>query len=704
MRPEEEDKIELEIPIVAYPPFKLRSSLIDKDPVIWVHLLESYLVLFQKLLLLTDKKSNYKLSLKSQQQLTYFMKVYLYETSEESTKIFSLGAINPDITKNQKLLKIIVFQFIKSYNLINLKLTGESIWNFAKTYVRLAYENTQVNQSLINISVVRNLIKGTVKSKLTSKSDDISLIKFLQDYLEIVITSKKFTKIDLETLTLLLGQKAKKLGSNNNNFNNNKQRSIIKQGNRNLSNSQMNSEFAEVFVTQYWVDLLEKLYNKGESIVSKECFQIALVSLISLPSNKISKLLSTLNINSKSSFIQLYPLIAKIVLSKKFNDMNPDLKEKIGFLNTKRSKPKTVARQFNKASIDMITSVMPTITEGQAKQLLIDHNDNVEVAINILFETPPEVLASLKEYQDPTKNSNNKSLPKKKKNISRSADESLTSRNNEEKDNDPLLDRSRMTFGKKERRYSFDKMTEEELKKKTLTNALRLLYESDEDEPDDTYDDQEKTSGSAVDIAPGTMSIAKEKRKNRKAKNSEVDTLGFEDLDIANSDYEEDETINKKMESEMDIIERKLFNIYRTSPEQLSRTHRKMNERNKLKQETGWSDEQIEGWARMIDKTPSRFKMLEERFIFNSKELNGSLQKSSYRKPKAESDEDDDDDDSKDTLRKTYFEKSSVKNGDNSSGGANKKKQYSRNEKNKAKRANHNRKSGHDKKMAKQFI
>ncbi|GME69163.1 unnamed protein product [[Candida] boidinii] len=177
----------------------------------------------------------------------------------------------------------------------------------------------------------------------------------------------------------------------------------------------MNSEFAEVFVTQYWVDLLEKLYNKGESIVSKECFQIALVSLISLPSNKISKLLSTLNINSKSSFIQLYPLIAKIVLSKKFNDMNPDLKEKIGFLNTKRSKPKTVARQFNKASIDMITSVMPTITEGQAKQLLIDHNDNVEVAINILFETPPEVLASLKEYQDPTKNSNNKSLPKKRK-------------------------------------------------------------------------------------------------------------------------------------------------------------------------------------------------------------------------------------------------------------------------------------------------
>ncbi|GMF63222.1 unnamed protein product [[Candida] boidinii] len=207
-------------------------------------------------------------------------------------------------------------------------------------------------------------------------------------------------------------------------------------------------------------------------------------------------------------------------------------------------------------------------------------------------------------------------------NASKAVEESQKSRNSDEKDNDLLLDRSRMTFGKKERRYSFDKMTEEELKKKTLTNALRLLYESDEDEPDDTYDDQEKTSGSAVDIAPGTMSIAKEKRKNRKAKNSEIDTLGLEDLDIADSDYEDGETINKKMESEMDNIERELFDIYRSNPEQLSRTHRKKNERTKLKQETGWSDEQIEGWARMIDKTPSRFKMLEERFIFNSKELN----------------------------------------------------------------------------------
>ena len=28
--------------------------------------------------------------------------------------------------------------------------------------------------------------------------------------------------------------------------------------------------------------------------------------------------------------------------------------------------------------------------------------------------------------------------------------------------------------------------------KKTLESALRLMYQSDEDEPDDTYDDQEK--------------------------------------------------------------------------------------------------------------------------------------------------------------------------------------------------------------------
>ena len=72
------------IPIPHYPPFKLRSSLIDKDPVIWVHLLEGYIKLMQFLL---DVNSP-KLTIKSQQQLQLFLKNFLVETSEEESKIF----------------------------------------------------------------------------------------------------------------------------------------------------------------------------------------------------------------------------------------------------------------------------------------------------------------------------------------------------------------------------------------------------------------------------------------------------------------------------------------------------------------------------------------------------------------------------------------------------------------------------------------
>ena len=72
------------IPIPHYPPFKLRSSLIDKDPVIWVHLLEAYIHLMTVLL---DPETP-KLNVKSQQQLQLFLKIFLFETCEEETKIF----------------------------------------------------------------------------------------------------------------------------------------------------------------------------------------------------------------------------------------------------------------------------------------------------------------------------------------------------------------------------------------------------------------------------------------------------------------------------------------------------------------------------------------------------------------------------------------------------------------------------------------
>ncbi|ODV97061.1 hypothetical protein PACTADRAFT_1643 [Pachysolen tannophilus NRRL Y-2460] len=220
-----------DIPIVAYPPFKLRSSLIDKDPVIWVHLIEYYITLFQKLIDIYASRDE-KLSVKSQQQLFEFLKTYLGETAEESIKIFSLGSINPDIISNSKILKLYVFEFVKRVNLINLQFNGETIWNFVKVYSKLSVLNDKKKSFPVTLELVRKLVDGSLKSKLNYNSDNISLITTLQKYLENLIGSGKFNKFDLETLSLLLGQYVHNTKENNhkpvivNNKNNNNRKNF----------------------------------------------------------------------------------------------------------------------------------------------------------------------------------------------------------------------------------------------------------------------------------------------------------------------------------------------------------------------------------------------------------------------------------------------------------------------------------------------
>ncbi|KAG7746866.1 hypothetical protein KL912_003995 [Ogataea haglerorum] len=529
---------QLDIPIVVYPPFKLRSSLIDKDPVIWQHLLESYIDLFQKLIVVSTKR-DVKLSLKSQQQLTAFMKVYLSETSEESTKIFSLGAINPEILKNQKRLKVVVFQFIKIYNLVNLKLAGESVWDFCKVYLRLAYENMNLNQSLISVGIVRDLVEGRVKSKITSKSDDVSLVQSLQDYLRLRISDAKFNRIDLETLSMLLGQKVKSRG-------NSKQRVVVGRGQQ--------DSFSERFVNAHWIGILETLYNRGDSLHAQQCFEIALVSFVSLPSAKIINLVRDLGVVARAHLIKNYPLTARVILSSKFQDMNPDLRTKL-FENKSA---------FDQHKIQSLLDVFPQLTEAQCKTLLKKYK-TVEEAMNKVLEGE-----EIEEYTE------------KKK--------------------------PRVQFGKKDFSLKADSRTHRELKKKTLENALRMLYESAEDEPDDTYDDQDLTRG--------------------------ADTLAKDEDYESDEEFAESKEANREKDQSMESLNLKLLQIYKSNPEAFDRSSRYTNYRNQLKSELKWTDEQLEGWARMLERNPRRFKLLEEKLLDVGGSLNGSLSRTKFQQEK----------------------------------------------------------------------
>lgn len=602
----------LTLPIPVFPPFKLRSSLIDKDPVIWEYLLADYIELFKKLLALVPyskprKHQNienpppFVLSPKTINQLHSFLQTFLHESSLESSQVFSLGAINPNIRQNQHILKLAVFSYIKSTNLVNLKLAGASVWEFCKVYVTMAdkYSTQGINQALVTIPVVRKLVQGTIKSNYTTKSDDVSLIRSLQDYLGKLIASGKWKQDDSEILYLLLGQRTKKsLASDTKNNDNRKNYKNVKLASR--SNDGNGLEFAESFVNKHWIEILQELYAGGKGINSKHALQIMILSLCSLTSTKLTRLLKDqLEIDSLLTLKKFNPLLSCVLLSKTFNDMNPDLKEMLRALLIKPKimkhesvKRSDTPRSFDGNNIQGVLDMFPQLSVGQVKTLLVKNDDNVEHIINQILEMNIDDISLIEDYDQKlaerkTKKQIKKQKPKNVFEFQMDENKVFT-----------------VQMGKKEAEVDIED-ADDDFRKKNLERALALLYEQDEDEPDDTYIENETISG--------RLSVE-------------------EDEDTVRE--------NSKLDKKLLDIESKLFGIYSSAPDKLLRMDRNSQFRHALKKETGWTDEQIEGWARMLQKSPRRFRMLEERLVY----VDGSLNKSGKKSTKWANTKNTDDD------------------------------------------------------------
>ncbi|ODV97062.1 hypothetical protein PACTADRAFT_32558 [Pachysolen tannophilus NRRL Y-2460] len=466
-------------------------------------------------------------------------------------------------------------------------------------------------------------------------------------------------------------------------------------------------EFSGRFVNGKWFEMLEVLYNKGTGVHSKQVFEIEVISILSLPVAQLSKVITTdLRIDNYLMLIRLYPLLCKIVLSKNYRSLNPGLEQRLPFLSKEGRKLKA-APIFDTSHIQMVSDLFPQLNTLQIKKLLVDCDNNIEVVTNKLLEMSEEKIANLEEYkeiQNPYSSSNKRTVF----------------------DGDEIsqlkLDDSRVYLGKKNKIVhptgDLDKTSAADLKKKTLTAALRLLYESDEDEPDDTYLDQEKTFGEAQSAG---------KKLEIDLENEELE----EELEDRSS------TVKKIPTNQMDMIEHRLFAVFKKSPELFEKSARKSKNRQLMKQETGWTDEQIEGWYRMLFKSPKRFKLLDEYYNFGGgpngigNPNRGTLKPSSYRKSRREEEEEkeeeesnteDDDKSTTESNKNNRFNNngnkheakiiSNVKKGDTDNSKEDGKSNVSeksskikraRDNKNKAKKANHNRKAGHDRKMAQGF-
>lgn len=596
---------QLHIPIPHYPPFQLRSSLIDKDPVIWVHLLEGYIELCQLLL-----SGDVKLNVKSQQQLQLFLKVFLDETSQKSTRIFSLGAVNPDIKKNTALLRAYVFQLIRDYGFVKLGLPKECLWYFVVVYVEK------------NASIVRGLLNGSLKSKFNDnkKSGKISQIPPLRKYFIEALRDGKFDVKNLKYLSMLLGQhtsapriqtvQVTDAGLN---------KPRIASKDRNPSNSLNALQFSEAFVNEDWIEHLELLYAGSKSVHAESIRNLLVVSILSLSTSKVASLIKSLGIHGTGTMM-IAPLLCSLIISDAYKKLCPGLEERLPFLKDIDLNGKENA---SSEDIAILQDMFPDLIADSASALLLQNNNDLDKVINLLLENPSIINEANKTATNTLVENNNPTVLELEKGL------------------------ERFSLKKNETTEILTKLSTqslEESKKRTLTHALRLLYESDEDERDDTYDElnDEGSTQSAIDNSRGL-------------------------------DDSENEEIKPAERSEHDRVSLILFGFLKKDSESVfQKANRKNKIRNEMRSLSGWSDEQIEGWFRMLQQSPKRYRLLEEQYVTENSNKAFAA-----------------------TLAKKEMERDETPPPDQT---VNNRRTLAKKGKNKASMGNHNRKRGHDKK------
>lgn len=530
---------EVSLPIPQYPPFTLRSSLIDKDPVIWVHILEGYISLFHYLM-----EGNFQfLNLKSKQLLYQFLKSYLKETYGEENKIFSLGSINVDIQNNEKQLKQLVFHTIKLYSLLKFNLIGESIWHFIGIYINK------------NNSTVRGLLDGTFKSKFNDnkKSGNISSIKSVQGYIEKSLMNGKFTQSDMQTLSALLGQSV-----------NSGKTTFSLSGNQKTEkavNKKKSIEFAEKFVTSDWIEILERNYANGKGIHANFARDIMVVSVISLPATQLAKLAKSMDISSPSS-LKSSPLFGSLIISEELEGLISGLYEKIRHLipSDDSFDVQSSLIEPSQEDINNLTAIFPDLGDDKAKVILRQHDNNVELVINKLLENP----SLIDEIRLP------EPAPSKKKPLKTVSVQPSAKANNR------FREENFEAFNSKSKRNIKINSIDEKLKETTLKLALSSLEEGDEPELElygqfEEYFQKKKRTG------------GKEHDDTESREPSEPTKPAKQN----NNDY--------------------LYSVYQSegikpfTPEYRGKTLREH-----IKEHTGWSDNLIEDWGKIMELSTSK--------------------------------------------------------------------------------------------------
>ncbi|POR35814.1 Activating signal cointegrator 1 complex subunit 2 [Tolypocladium paradoxum] len=241
------------------------------------------------------------------------------------------------------------------------------------------------------------------------------------------------------------------------------------------------------------------------------------------------------------------------------------------------------------SQITQVQDLFPDLGAGFVSKCLDEYDDDIEhVVANLLAETLPSRLATANRAEPLS--SHNGMLPRPDL-APRPTPTLVPTRRNvfDDDDFDHLAaDVSKISFGKKPAKTA-DEILQD---KSTAPNKAAILsalatFDSDDDERDDTYD--------AADVG-GTVDSA----------NQEADGVN-------------------------DGNEEALFRAYHMDGRVFDRdaTTRRGAARTALREETGMTDEAIEGWAVMLTRNPQQKKRLEAKYAFSGQQA--QLERTAWR-------------------------------------------------------------------------
>lgn len=235
-------------------------------------------------------------------------------------------------------------------------------------------------------------------------------------------------------------------------------------------------------------------------------------------------------------------------------------------------------RVHRTSQISQIQDLFPELGSGFVLRLLDEYGDDTEqVVAHLLEDTLPPHLATA----DRTKELSPERSRKKSHDIApRPTPPQVPVRHNvfDDDEFDRLsVDLSNVHFGKRKPDQQADDMLNDRSSAPNKAAILSALsaFDADDDERDDTYD----AADAGLVVNDGNPEDANDQKRN-------------------------------------DASEEVLFRAYQSTPKSFDRdaATRRSETRAKLKQQTGMTDEAIEGWALMLTRTPRHMRQLEMKY------------------------------------------------------------------------------------------